>query len=121
MRKMNYIVFGFVLLLVLVLTACTQNTQETSSTIFPKSDISTVESPETMEQSQYPTEESITVSSPIISDVQEQTNAIVPGNEDQTIPEVVAPTPRPDMEATDPAMVVMASGEIQLIEFFAFW
>ena len=34
---------------------------------------------------------------------------------------VVPPTPRAAMEATDPATVSLASGGIQLVEFFAFW
>ena len=34
---------------------------------------------------------------------------------------MVQPTPRVDMEATDPAMVSLASGRVQLVEFFAFW
>ncbi|MCI0521052.1 MAG: hypothetical protein L0Z70_12465 [Chloroflexi bacterium] len=40
--------------------------------------------------------------------------------EDTVPPEVIA-TPRPGMEATDPATVNLASGEVQFIEFFAFW
>lgn len=31
------------------------------------------------------------------------------------------PTPRAGLEATDPETVVLASGDIQLVEFFAFW
>jgi len=31
------------------------------------------------------------------------------------------PTPRAGLESTDPATVHLASGDIQLIEFFAFW
>lgn len=30
-------------------------------------------------------------------------------------------TPRPGLEATDPASVELASGRVQLVEFFAFW
>jgi len=33
----------------------------------------------------------------------------------------VEPTPRAGLEATDPATVNLASGDIQLIEVFAFW
>jgi hypothetical protein len=32
-----------------------------------------------------------------------------------------SPTIRPDLHATDPKEVVLASGKLQLIEFFAFW
>ena len=121
MRKMNYFVFSLVLVLVFVLTACKQNSQEPSSTIFQKTDSSTVESPATIEQSQRSTEVSATDLSPVGSEVQDQIKTTVPGNEEQTTHEVVAPTPRPDMEATDPSRVVLASGDIQLVEFFAFW
>jgi hypothetical protein len=31
------------------------------------------------------------------------------------------PTPRPGLEASDPATVSLASGKVQLVEFFAFW
>ena len=33
----------------------------------------------------------------------------------------LAPTPRAGLTATDPSVVKLASGEIQLVEFFAFW
>lgn len=33
----------------------------------------------------------------------------------------VQPTPRTEMEGTNPGSVVLASGQPQLIEFFAFW
>jgi predicted small secreted protein len=34
---------------------------------------------------------------------------------------VEKPTPRVGLVATDPSTVSLASGEIQLVEFFAFW
>jgi hypothetical protein len=33
----------------------------------------------------------------------------------------IKPTPRPDLRATDPTTVSLASGQVQLVEFFAFW
>lgn len=33
----------------------------------------------------------------------------------------VKPTPRPDLHASDPSTVSLASGQVQLVEFFAFW
>ncbi len=33
----------------------------------------------------------------------------------------VKPTPRPDLHASDPSTVSLASGQLQLVEFFAFW
>lgn len=35
--------------------------------------------------------------------------------------EVVKPTLRPDLHASDPSTVSLASGQLQLVEFFAFW
>ncbi len=37
------------------------------------------------------------------------------------VEEQIIPTPRSGLESTDPATVSLASGEIQLIEVFAFW
>jgi len=34
---------------------------------------------------------------------------------------VAPPTPRQELTATDPASVQLASGQVQLLEFFAFW
>lgn len=31
------------------------------------------------------------------------------------------PTPSPDLHATDPSTVSLASGQLQFVEFFAFW
>lgn len=33
----------------------------------------------------------------------------------------IKPTPRTALDATDPATVMLGSGEIQLVEFFAYW
>ena len=35
--------------------------------------------------------------------------------------EAEAKQPREDLEATDPSTVVLASGQPQIVEFFAFW
>ena len=35
--------------------------------------------------------------------------------------QVIRPTPRPDLHASDPSTVSLASGQVQLVEFFAFW
>ena len=40
----------------------------------------------------------------------------------ETLPEEMAvPAPRTDLYATDPAAVSLASGDVQLVEMFAFW
>jgi thiol-disulfide isomerase/thioredoxin len=38
-----------------------------------------------------------------------------------TIAEQFKPTPRAGLQATDPETVLLASGEIQIVEFFAYW
>ena len=35
--------------------------------------------------------------------------------------ETILPTPRSGLESTDPSVVNLGSGEIQLVEFFAYW
>ena len=55
--------------------------------------------------------------------------AVVPDTEvveeepklEETAEEVMVPTPKAGLVSTDPAVVNLASGEIQLVEFFAFW
>lgn len=39
----------------------------------------------------------------------------------EVVEEQIVPTPRTGLESTDPATVNLATGEIQLIEAFAFW
>ena len=121
MRKKRYLVLGALVMVVFVLTSCVQNTHETQSTVTLTENPPTMELSLTVEQSQDPAEESAEESSFIVEDAQTRVKETVSNVENQTITEFVAPTPRPDMVATDPATVVMASGEIQLVEFFAFW
>ena len=40
---------------------------------------------------------------------------------DPAADKIVLPTVRAGLESTNPASVTLASGELQLIEFFAFW
>ena len=37
------------------------------------------------------------------------------------VEDVILPTVRASLESTNPAAVTLASGDLQLIEFFAFW
>jgi hypothetical protein len=37
------------------------------------------------------------------------------------VPQVVATSRGPNLEATDPSTYMRASGDLQLVEFFAFW
>lgn len=43
------------------------------------------------------------------------------GGDTSAPPAASMPTPRPGLEATNPGDVVLSSGRVQLIEFFAFW
>lgn len=43
------------------------------------------------------------------------------GGDDSAAPPAGNPTPRSGLEATDPGGVKLASGRVQLVEFFAFW
>lgn len=55
----------------------------------------------------------------------------IPAEESSTVPEPTAtedtrqenaePTARVGLQATDPETVMLGSGDIQLVEFFAFW
>jgi hypothetical protein len=38
-----------------------------------------------------------------------------------TATQAIQPTPKTDLESTDPESVILASGDIQLIWLFAFW
>lgn len=40
---------------------------------------------------------------------------------DDIVEELTVPTPRAGLESTNPASVNLASGDIQLVEAFAFW
>jgi hypothetical protein len=86
--------------------------------------------------SAQPTADATTFSQPAPSEVPAQTSipaqppqatveAANPAEEaggDNSAPAApTMPTPRPDLEATNPGDVRLASGRVQLIEFFAFW
>jgi hypothetical protein len=59
------------------------------------------------------TEEPKTGSVPTLEQVQETAEDVAE--------ESLVPTPRAGLESTDPSVVNLASGEIQLVEFFAYW
>ena len=59
------------------------------------------------------TEEPKTGSVPTLEVVQETAEDVTE--------ESLVPTPRAGLESTDPSVVSLASGEIQLVEFFAYW
>ena len=118
---MNYLVFNAVLVMAFLLSACVQNTLKAQRTVTPRNDHLTVEIPVTVEQPQDLAEESEVESSLIVTEVQDQSQEAASNEESLTITESVAPTPRPDMVATNPATVALVSEDVQFVEFFAFW
>lgn len=52
----------------------------------------------------------------VISDISEYTDVQVESGQIS-----IRPTPRSGLEATDPTTVNLASGQVQMVEFFAFW
>lgn len=62
------------------------------------------------------------LSAATIPPTSENTLTIKPTNTSAQATETkLPPTPRQNLEATDPSVVKLASGRVQLIEFFAFW
>ena len=59
----------------------------------------------------------------VTEEVTQATSAVenTPETAEVAVEESILPTPRTSLESTDPAVVSLASGEIQLVEFFAFW
>lgn len=70
-----------------------------------------------------PENEPVVVPTPTPTEIQSQATAteFSPTEAPTEIPQVVATSRGPHLEATDPSTYVQASGEIQLVEFFAFW
>jgi len=80
-----------------------------------------VETPANFEQPQNSSEKPVAESSTEIEEFPVQSKEIALNDDNQADTIVVEPTPRPEMVATDPSTVVLSSGDIQLVEFFAFW
>ncbi|MEN8173336.1 MAG: hypothetical protein ABFS03_10705 [Chloroflexota bacterium] len=119
MKLLNekHLLLVIILVTLFAVSACVQNPKEIENNGLPV--VATVVPESSIDNSQ----------SDDLAEEMPNTNAVTPVSSDSTLPEgendtvdaVVLPTPRTEMEATDPSMVVLASGEIQLIEFFAFW
>jgi hypothetical protein len=54
------------------------------------------------------------------TETQPTQNDVPPAEAPTDVPQAVATSRGPDLEATDPASVSLASGELQLVEFFRF-
>jgi hypothetical protein len=125
------LILGIILILSLFMFACSGNTTQQAE-------------PET--QSESKSEEEYQVALPAVGKSDSTGNETDSSTADQTYPapenqpsvgaapssdeaypvpeepvEAPAPIVRTELEATDPAMVSLASGDIQFVEFFAFW
>jgi hypothetical protein len=101
------------LLAVLLLTACAPATMPDSV----EPEISTPLSPLENDSVVMPT------STPTAIQSQATATAITPTLTEapNEVPQIVATSRGPHLEATDPSTYTRASGETQLVEFFAFW
>ena len=62
-----------------------------------------------------------TISQPEMAPTELPTGEPLPTEAPTEIPQVVATSRGPNLEASDPTTYTRASGELQLVEFFAFW
>ena len=105
-RKANFIVLGIVVLAGLLLAACTRPSQEVDRDPFVDT------APQQQEVEEGTPAENMEVSEGEVAPTS------VPS---EPAPADVKPTPRPELSATEPSTVNLASGRPQLVEFFAFW
>jgi len=121
LKNVKYPLLIAVLMTVFINTACVQNTEEVISSVLPVEESSVSESSENNDQGQNSSVEPAAETSTEIEDVPTPSEDATFDDDSQTIVDVFMPTPRPEMVATDPTTVVLAMGDIQLFEFFAFW
>ena len=107
-RKANFIVLGIVVLTGLLLAACTGASQQVDRDD-PSVDIAS---------QQQEVDESAPVEN---AEVSEGEDAAPAPELPESAPADVRPTPRPELSATEPSTVNLASGKPVLLEFFAFW
>jgi hypothetical protein len=96
-NKLAYII-GILALLTVVLTACTGGAA--APTLLPAEPQAAV-GPDLSDEPSQPAQDSVAAENPA--------------------EELVQAVPRQGLEATDPASVVLASGQPQIVEFFAYW
>ena len=76
------------------------------------------------DESELIVEQSTQVNEIVLADTEVPVDEIQESAEptpEAVVEEQVPPTPRAGLESTDPATVNLASGELQLVEAFAFW
>ncbi len=105
-RKANFIVLGIVVLAGLLLAACTRPSQEVDRDPY-------IDTPPL----QQDVDEDTPVENVEVSEGEAAPTSVPP----ESAPANVKPTPRPELSATEPSTVNLASGRPQLVEFFAFW
>lgn len=104
-RKATFIVLSTFVLTGLLLAACNGAFQQVDPSPM-------VETP--------PQQQVVEESAPVdveVSEGEAAPTALPP----ETAPDDVKPTPRPELSATDPSTVKLATGQTQVVEFFAFW
>lgn len=106
-RKANFIVLGIVVLTGLLLAACTGASQQIDR-----------DDPSVEIASQQQVDEVAPAGNVDVSEGEDTAPASVPPESAPTDPK---PTPRPELSATEPSTVNLASGKPVLLEFFAFW
>ncbi|MBE9478572.1 MAG: hypothetical protein IMY80_01290 [Chloroflexi bacterium] len=107
-RKANFIILGIVVLTGLLLAACTGASQQVDRDD-PSADIAS---------QQQEVDEGAPVGDGEVSEGEDAAPAPVLT---ESAPADVLPTPRPELSATEPSTVNLASGKPVLLEFFAFW
>ena len=120
MKKQTPILFMLLLLAALTLSAC-----GVAGAIEPTQAMPEAEEPASAE-SAAADEQSVVSDVPVASSTPEEIPAATqadPTPTEAVVETVVeaAPTPRADLYATPPGEVALASGELQLVEFFAYW
>jgi hypothetical protein len=106
MRRKDNIVIGTLIFTGLLLAACTGATQPVESDLF-------VDAP--------PQQEEGAEGTPAGNMEVPEGKAAPTSISTESATADVQPTPRPELIATDPSTVNLASGSPQVLEFFAFW
>ncbi len=105
-RKANFIVLGIVVFAGLLLAACTGSSQQVDRDPF-------VDTPPLQQDVDKDAPvENVEVSEGDVASISEPPESASAG---------AKPTPRPELSATEPSTVNLASGRPMLLEFFAFW
>ena len=105
-RKANFIVLGIVVLTGLLLGACTGASQQVDR-----------DDPSVDSASQ---QQEVDQGAPV-GDVEVSEGEGAAPAPPESAPADPKPTPRPELSATEPSTVNLASGKPVLLEFFAFW